>query len=223
MKKILCVLFATSSLFCAEDAQLLSEALGHVIGQNIKALEFSIDSAALAKGLMDEAEGKPSPLSLEECMRRLALLEEALEEKCKEKNLQEAEAFLARNQEKEKMHILCEGKVQWEELRAGEGDELSSHNHPLVRCKGTFLDGTVCTSSEEEIIALEEALPGLKEGMAHMREGEIRRIYIHPEFAYGESDPVQPGSLVIFEVELLELEGHLTPSALLSDWDDEKS
>ena len=45
-------------------------------------------------------------------------------------------------------------------------------------------------------------IPGFREGVIGMREGETRRIYVHPEMAYGVTGEVPPNSLLIFDVEV---------------------
>ena len=39
-----------------------------------------------------------------------------------------------------------------------------------------------------------------------MKEGEKRRIYIHPELGYGTRGRLPPNSLLIFDVEIVEAE-----------------
>ena len=36
-----------------------------------------------------------------------------------------------------------------------------------------------------------------------MREGEKRRIYVHPELGYGTAGHLPPNSLLIFDIEVL--------------------
>ncbi|HLB53170.1 MAG TPA: FKBP-type peptidyl-prolyl cis-trans isomerase [Chlamydiales bacterium] len=195
-------------LGAGEEERLLSEALGHLIGKNLKTMEIPLDLNALAKGLKEEAAGLPSPLSDEECIQRLALIEEKNDSLKREKNLAEAEEFLSENGEKSCISSLLDGKVQFEVLKEGDGEEVKSYDSPLVRYEGKFLDGASFTSgSQEERIALEETIAGLSEGIVGMKEGEVRRIYIHPEVGYGPEDPLHPNNLLIFEVEILEADG----------------
>ena len=55
---------------------------------------------------------------------------------------------------------------------------------------------------EEELIPLDEALPGLKQGMVGMKEGEKRLLFIHPDLGYGKESYV-PNSLLIFDIEVI--------------------
>ena len=183
----------------------LSEALGHMIGKNFKSLEIPIDFDALVKGMKEEAAGLDSPLNEAECAEALSLLEEKSFLVKKEKNLQEAVAFLQTNEKKEGVVQLEDGKIQFEVIKKGEGRQVQPYNTPLVRCHGQFLNGELFTLDDAaERICLDEVLPGLKCGIVGMYEGEVRKLYIHPTLGYGEEDPLYPNSLLIFEVEVIE-------------------
>ena len=103
--------------FAQSKNEKFSEALGHLIGQQLQSLEIPLDLNAIVKGIQDEREGASSPLTEEECVSALNLLmQESLLNK-KEKNLQEAENFLQNNQKKENISSLEEGKIQFEVLK----------------------------------------------------------------------------------------------------------
>ena len=36
-----------------------------------------------------------------------------------------------------------------------------------------------------------------------MKEGEKRRLFVHPDFAYGTNGPLPPNSLLIFDIEVV--------------------
>lgn len=220
MKQVLLFFLGFTLLFAEEENIKLSEALGHLIGKNFKSMEFPIDLEALAKGIEDEAKGISSPLSDEECMEKLSSLEVKAEELKKEKNLLQAEEFLKKHALEKAVVSLAEGKVLFETLKEGTGEEVQPYNLPLVRYEGRFLDGTSFTEGKEEtLFSIDEAIFGLKSAVVGMKEGEIRRIYIHPEMGYGEQDPFHPNSLLIFEIEVVEAEGNHLPleDALISE------
>lgn len=205
MGKLFCFFFAATSVFGSEKSEKLSEALGHLIGKNLKSLDIPIDIEALAKGLQEEAEGISSPLSEDECVQALTSLEEQSYAAKIKKNLEEAEAFLQQNKAKKGIAQIEEGKLQFEILKKGKGQAVQPYNSPLVRYKGSFLNGESFNSNaDEELIALDEAIPGLSKGIVGMREGEIRKLYIHPELGYGKEERLHPNSLLIFEVEIVE-------------------
>ena len=52
-------------------------------------------------------------------------------------------------------------------------------------------------------IYLPDMIRGFQEGVAGMQEGEKRRLYIHPDLAYGVSNEVPPNSILFFDVEVV--------------------
>ena len=77
----------------------------------------------------------------------------------------------------------------YEIIKEGTGQTVQSYNSPLIRWRGE-------ENSEPEIISLDETIPGLKNGMIGMKEGEIRIVYIPPE----SSNSFEP---LAFEIELI--------------------
>ncbi|MCK6537891.1 MAG: FKBP-type peptidyl-prolyl cis-trans isomerase [Polyangiaceae bacterium] len=76
---------------------------------------------------------------------------------------------------------------------------------------GTLEDGSVFDSSRQRGTPFEaqlgqgQLIKGFEEGIAGMRVGGLRRLIIPPELGYGErgTGNIPPGSILIFEVELL--------------------
>ena len=102
------------------------------------------------------------------------------------------------------MVVVEEGKLHYKIEVSGDGAEVQPHFSPLVRYAGKFLDGTTFGSSkEDEMISLDETIPGITKGIVGMKEGEKRTIFIHPELGYGTSGNLPPNSLLAFEVEII--------------------
>ncbi len=188
----------------AAEIAKISEAFGHLIGKNLETIGVSFDIAQVIKGLQDSTNGKSSPMSEAECVQAISSVQEKIfNEQC-EKNLIKAEKFLSENTQAKDVVALEEGRVQYKIEKEGDGALVESHFSPLVRYTGKYLDGTVFGSSkEEEMISLDEIIPGLKAGLVGMKEGEKRTVYIHPELAYGTNGYLPPNSLLTFEVEVV--------------------
>lgn len=195
MRVIFLSLCFTNSFFGHVDSGKLSEALGHMIGKNLQSLDVPLDIGAIAKGLQDEAAGISSPMTEDACVETLVKLQE-------EKSLEEAVAFLNANRKRECVISLEEGKLQYEVLKKGEGQKVQSYNSPLVRLKKER--DSLEVDSKDEVLALDEAIPGLKLGIIGMKEGEVRKLYIHPDLAFGKLKHIElQNSLLIFEVEII--------------------
>lgn len=182
----------------------LSEAFGHVISKNLDNIGVKFDMVQVIKGLQDAMAGKESPMSEMECIQAIASVQEKVfKEQCSE-NLKKAEDFLATNAKTDGVVALEDGKVQYRVVEKGIGAEIEPHFSPLIRYTGKYLDGSVFGSSkEEEMISLDEIIPGLKAGLLGMREGEKRTVFIHPDLAYGTNGFLPPNSLLTFEVEIV--------------------
>jgi hypothetical protein len=77
MIHLIFLLLITINIFANDtEVKKVSEAIGHMIGKNLKDLGLDFDLNAIAKGLQEETEGKPSPLNEEECIQAIAQLQD---------------------------------------------------------------------------------------------------------------------------------------------------
>lgn len=131
-----------------------------------------------------------------------------------EKNKEEGEAFLADNAEKEDI-VVTDSGLQYRIITQGTGDRQPTANDMVtVHYKGTFVDGTEFDSTYEREepfnIRVKNLIEGWSEALQLMSEGSRWELYIPADIAYGEEgqEPyVGPNATLIFEVELLEIEG----------------
>lgn len=209
----------------AVDIARVSESFGHLIGKNMETIGFQLDLAQVIKGLQDAAAGKESPMSEMECFQAISTVQEGVFKKQAAENLVKADEFLATNRKQEEMVSLEEGKLQYKIEKTGEGITVEEHFSPLIRYVGKFLDGKVFgASKEDEMISLDETIPGFTKGLIGMKEGEKRTLYIHPELGYGTNGYLPPNSLLTFEVELVKANASkLIESGALTSQDAAKS
>lgn len=188
----------------AADISKISEAFGHLIGKNMETLGFELDLKQVVKGLQDAAAGQPSPMSEMECVQAISHVQETIFKKQAGENLVKAEEFLAKNRKEADIVSLEEGKLQYKVEKKGEGIVVEEHFSPLIRYTGKFLDGSVFGSAkEDEMISLDETIPGFTKGLIGMKEGEKRTLFIHPDLGYGTNGYLPPNSLLTFEVEII--------------------
>jgi FKBP-type peptidyl-prolyl cis-trans isomerase len=189
------------------NLEKISESLGHLIGKHIENLDLPLDLEALAKGISEEREGKTSPLNEEECLLGIASLQKQKNKELAKKNITEAEAFLSKNREKPEVQVLADGKLQYQIIKKGNGQKVEAYNSPIVRISGRYIDGqSFSTPYEEELLTLEESIPALRLGVQGMSGGEVRTLFAHPDFGYGEEGHLHPGALLIFEVEVVRVD-----------------
>lgn len=126
-------------------------------------------------------------------------------------NREQGEEFLAENAQKEGVQT-TESGLQYEVIEEGSGPSPEASDRVTVHYTGTLIDGTVFDSSRERgepaTFALNQVIPGWTEGLQLMNEGGHYKFYIPSDLAYGErgaGDVIEPGSTLIFDVELLEV------------------
>lgn len=186
------------------DIAKISEAMGHLIGKNLQALGLELDVQAIVKGLKDAADGKSPPMNEDECVQAIATLQEESFSVAAEKNRQEADDFLEKNSKEKDVISLEGGKLQYKILKKGEGQAVQPYNSPIVRYTARYLDGQVFgAAADEELVSLDEAIPGFSKGLVGMKEGEIRTLYLHPDLGYGKQGHLLPNALLIFDVEVV--------------------
>lgn len=195
----------------SQNVAKISEAMGHMIGENLKEMGVPLDMEALVRGLQESSEGKDSPMTEEACVQGLSLLQEQHLQKLSQANLALALTYLHDHASDPNTHALEEGKLLYTVDRPGTGAAVQSYNSPIVKFSGHYLNGDIIGQSPDaERISLDEVIPGLARGIVGMKEGEIRTLYIHPDLGYGAQSLFEPNALVIFQVEVIRAE---TPPA----------
>jgi len=126
-----------------------------------------------------------------------------------EENIQLGQDFLEKNGESDDVQSTASG-LQYTLLKPGTGDtHPTATDRVKVHYHGTLLDGTVFDSSvdrgEPITFGLNQVISGWTEGLQLMVEGERTRFFIPSSLAYGNraAGKIQPGSTLIFDVELL--------------------
>ena len=124
-------------------------------------------------------------------------------------NVAQAATFLQVNKDEEGVIETASG-LQYKVLTAGDGDtHPTASSKVTVHYHGTLLDGTVFDSSVERnepiSFGLNQVIKGWTEGLTLMVVGDKVRLFIPANLGYGNSaaGKIPPGSLLIFDVELL--------------------
>ena len=129
-------------------------------------------------------------------------------------NAAEGEAFLADNAARSEVTV-TESGLQYEVVEMGDGPKPAATDRVTVHYRGMLLDGTEFDSSyargEPASFALNQVIPGWTEGVQMMPVGSTFKFYIPSELAYGangtQGGPIGPNATLIFDVELLSIDG----------------
>ncbi len=192
------------------EEQKVSQTFGHLIGNNLETPGLTFDADLVIQGIRDAVSGKVAPMNEEEYEAAMAQIQESAFSELANKNLKEATEYLANNESKEGIVAIESGKLQYEVLNGGEGESVAEHATPTIHYVGTYADGTVFGASEESsgpvTLPLDQTISGFSKGIVGMKQGEKRRLYIHPELGYGTEGHLPPNSLLIFDVEVVSVD-----------------
>lgn len=190
-----------------EEIKHISEAYGHFVGKNLNPPGFKFDLDSFLQGVRNGVEGKPSTMTDQEFESTIVKIQEQSLAKQAQENLDKANTFMEKNEHATGVIVLEPKKLQYEILTPGNGDAVVEGGTPLVNYTLKFIDGTVFASTEELggaiPIPLTQVFPGFSKGVPGMKEGEKRRLFVHPDLAYGTNGPLPPNSLLIFDIEVI--------------------
>ena len=127
--------------------------------------------------------------------------------------LEEGRSFLAENATKEGVTTTASG-LQYKVLTEGAGKSPKVKDTVVVHYRGTNIRGAEFDSSyarhEPAEFPLNRVIKGWTEGVQLMPIGSKFKFFIPSDLAYGDrgaGGDIGPGATLIFEVELLAIEG----------------
>jgi FKBP-type peptidyl-prolyl cis-trans isomerase FklB len=129
-----------------------------------------------------------------------------------EQNLEKGEKFLEENGKRPEV-VTLESGLQYEILIEGAGKIPTEEDMVKVHYHGTLIDGTVFDSSierdEPASFKTTGVIKGWIEALQLMPVGSKWKLYIPASLAYGQRGSgkvIGPNEILIFEIELLEIE-----------------
>ena len=228
---------ADTATTLTDEKSRVSYALGMMMGQNfvkrqgLDADTLDLDVAVQAmKAIQSDGATKLTPEQAQEVLKQFqpvfAARQQAKQAELGGKNKAAGEKFLAANKTKPGVKTLDvttrEGKqseLQYLVLTNGSGAMPGAGDTVTVNYRGMFLDGNEFDSSykrgQPSSFPVGGVIPGWTAALQKMPAGAKWKLFIPADLAYGEAghQGIPPNSTLIFEVELLSIQGPPPPPA----------
>lgn len=191
-----------------------SYGLGLNIGASLKNEGISeINANLLAKGISDILTEQKLEISISEASQVVQAFLTLAQQRKFEKNIAEAQAFLAENAKRPEVTTLPSG-LQYEILIDGKGEKPTAASTVTTHYHGTLINGTVFDSSVERnqpaTFPVNGVIRGWVEALQLMNVGSKWKLFIPSDLAYGANPhpggPIEPHMALIFEVELISIQ-----------------
>lgn len=169
-----------------------------------------LNASLVSKAINDILSGKKSLLDDNEANSvMMRSMNQASESKAKP-NIVTGEKFLAKNKTKPGIKTTASG-LQYEVVVEGKGPKPTATDSVTCHYAGTLIDGTEFDNSYKRgqpiTFAVGGVIKGWTEALQLMSVGSKYKLFVPHQLAYGTNDmgSIPPGSVLLFEVELLDI------------------
>ena len=194
-----------------EKIERFSEFVGYTIGNEMRQTKTEIELKAFMQGVEKGKKGlPPGSVTQGDPMELIVQIQEALFEKKASENALLAEQFFKDLPSRPSMRAIIDKELYVEVVQEGCGKKtVDITSEPLVHYVARTLENIPIVNTYESgspvRIPLLETISGFAKGMQGMQAGEKRRLYIHPNLAYKRGGSLPPNSVLLVEVEVLEI------------------
>jgi FKBP-type peptidyl-prolyl cis-trans isomerase len=219
---------ATNSPF-KDDKEKASYGVGLYFGNQIKNGNLDLDLDIVQQAIKDVLAGREPKLTQQQAHEAIMSYQHAAQMKVAEQNRKAGDAFLAENKNKPgvKTHVVTlpnekTAEFQYRIITPGTGPIPSSNDVVSVNYRGTLIDGKEFDNSAKRgkpaKFPVRGVVPGWTAALQMMPVGSKWELFIPSTLAYGDNGQrgIEPGSTLIFEVELLGIEPPQPPPAAVT-------
>ena len=204
------------------DQSAVFEAMGYAMASqlrlNIGFSENELDS--LFAGMASAANGEDQPDGFQESVAQAQQIYMQRMQVFQQKEQELAQAVAATNMDKEVAYFeslaanpsvqSTESGLHYEILAEGDGASPGENDRVKVNYKGVLIDGREFDANDGAEFMVSRVVPGFAEGLRLMKTGGKIKLHIPAALGYGNAPArpgsiIEPGSTLIFEVELLEV------------------
>ncbi len=218
-----------------EQKERWSYAIGMNIGNSIKRGGVELDVDTLAGAIKDVLAGRDLKITDQQAQEAFRSFQteshskqEEMRRQTAEKNKKAGEAFLADNKNKPGIKTTTvslpggtNAEMQYKVITEGTGATPKSNDVVLVNYRGTLINGKEFDSSAKRggkpaKLPVSRVVPGWTAALQMMKVGSKWELYLPSTLAYGDkgSGPtIEPGSTLVFEMELTGIESSPPPPA----------
>ena len=202
----------------------ITDSASYAIGVNVATFYkqqgiTQLNSNFIMKGLNDVLGNKPVAFDDNTANRIMNTLMNSMQEKKSEATIKEGETFLKNNKLKPGVKVTASG-LQYEILKDTVGYKPTTKDTFVVHYRGSLLDGREFDNSynrgEPLVYPMTRVIPGWTEALQLMSIGSKYKLYVPYQLGYGiyGNEPAIPGgSVLIFEMELLDVKKYKNPGA----------
>jgi len=193
--------------------QRVSYGIAMNMGANLARQGMEVDLSAFVIGLQDGLSGLPARVKESDLRAAFETAQERAEAVSAGQAAKQSEAgntYLEKNRSRAGV-VVTDSGLQYEVLREGAGAKPSAAQTVEVHYHGMLTDGTVFDSSvqrgEPISFPVTGVIAGWVEGLQLMSVGSKWKLFIPAALAYGDrgQGPIPPGSVLVFEVELISI------------------
>jgi FKBP-type peptidyl-prolyl cis-trans isomerase len=202
-----------------DDREKASYAVGVFVGNQIKRSNMDVDLSVVFGAVNDVLGAKELRLTDAQASEAIRTYQQEARHKLAEKNKKEGETFLAENKTKPGVRTeevpLPDGtkaELQYKVITEGKGEVPKSNDTVSVNYKGTLIGGKEFDSSykrgQPAKFMVTRVVKGWTAALEKMPVGSKWELYLPSSLGYGDTGnaSIEPGSTLIFEVELLAIE-----------------
>ena len=204
----------------APEASLYNEsyAVGANVGRSVAEPGIELDLEAFVAGFKAAHAKQELAMTPEEIQAAMTSISQKAQAVAAQKQAEagaagkaEGDAYLAENAKKDGVKI-TESGLQYKVITEGDGAQPAATDTVKVHYTCTFINGETFDSSVERgepaTFGVNEVIPGWTEALQMMKVGSKWQLAIPSDLAYGpqgRGPSMPPNSVLLFDVELLEI------------------